>query len=220
MRKGLENIKMVIFDFDGTLADTQQGILETMRVTLDKMCLPPAPDEAMAQLIGLPLEESFHRLTGKEGEELKKIADVYRDNFTNIIHHTVRLFPNVKETIQSLFEKGFVTAIATSRRNYSLNMLMKELGLEPFIKLTAGDEDVKEKKPAPEMVLKLLADINMDATKALVVGDTVYDIEMGQRAGCFTCGVTYGNNSRQQLEEQHANFLVDDFGEILQLLDE
>ena len=79
-------------------------------------------------------------------------------------------------------------------------------------------DDVVEKKPAPEMANKLLELWGVTADKAMVVGDTIYDIEMGQRAGCKTCGVSYGNQTAEQLLTQKPDSVIDKMVDLLTLL--
>ena len=78
-----------------------------------------------------------------------------------------------------------------------------------------GEQDVVNKKPAPDMVLMILEQTQSTPQKTLVIGDTVYDIAMGRGANCLTCGVTYGYNTKEQLMKQGANHIVDYFGDVL-----
>ena len=89
--------------------------------------------------------------------------------------------------------------------------------LNKVIPYVLGAEDVARAKPHPDPVLQTLESFNCKPEDALVVGDTWYDIEMGRRAGVRTCGVTYGNGSREELMRAGADFLVDDFGELMKL---
>ena len=211
-------MKTIILDFDGTLGDTRQCIVSTIQLALTRMGLPEAEEKEIIKLIGLPLIEMFRILTDLEGADLDEITKIYRDNFNDFAFGNVRSFPHVRETIQQLFEKGYTLTIATSRGRQSLAMLMDQLQIHPYITTFMCDQDVTEKKPAPEMVIKILEQTSSQPDETIVVGDTVYDIEMGQRAGCRTCGVTYGNNSREQLQQQGADNIIDDFRELLNII--
>ena len=211
-------MKTIILDFDGTLGDTRQCIVSTIQLALTRMNLPEAKEKDITKLIGLPLIEMFRILTDLEGADLDEITKIYRDNFNDFAFGNVRSFPHVRETIQLLFEKGYTLTIATSRGRQSLAMLMDQLHIHPYITTFMCDQDVTEKKPAPEMVIKILEQTSSQPDETIVVGDTVYDIEMGQRAGCRTCGVTYGNNSREQLQQQGADNIIDDFRELLNII--
>ena len=92
---------------------------------------------------------------------------------------------------------------------------MESLGLSSLISYILGADDVKEGKPNPEPVNKILGIFRFKAEETLVVGDTTFDVQMGKNAGTMTCGVTYGNGSRESLED--ADWLIDDFCELLEL---
>ncbi len=193
--------KLVIFDFDGTLADTSECIVKTAQRTLERLGLPMKSEEEIRQTIGLPLEECFRRLVGEDcrPDLLSKCTDYYREEFFTLQEQTIRLFPGVKDWLQRLKDDGVVIAIATSRSGKSLGMLCEQLGIGDLITMRMSSDLVTEKKPAPEMVERILAELKFCPDETLVIGDTVYDIEMGQRAGCDTCGVTWGNQSEAEL---------------------
>jgi phosphoglycolate phosphatase len=211
-------MKTIILDFDGTIGDTRQCIVSTIQFALNRMNLPEAEEKDIIKLIGLPLIEMFRILTDLEESDLDEITKIYRDNFNDLAFGNVRSFPHVQDTIQKLFENGHILSIATSRGRQSLGMLMNQLKIDQYITTFMCDQDVTEKKPAPEMVLKIQKQTSTQSDETIVVGDTIYDIEMGQRAGCRTCGVTYGNNSREELQQQGADYIIDDFAELLNII--
>lgn len=211
-------IKTIILDFDGTVGDTQRCIVSTIQLSLNRMGLPEAKEDEVIRLIGLPLVDMFHTLTDLDEPRLDEITKIYRDNFSDLAFGGIRPFPHVLETIRQLYDRGYLVTIASSRGRQSLQMLMEQLHIDKYIYTYKGDQDVVEKKPAPEMVLTILNQTSTAPEDAIVVGDAVYDIEMGQRAGCKTCGVTYGNNTREQLQAQGADFLIDDFADLLKIV--
>ena len=91
------------------------------------------------------------------------------------------------------------------------------MGIADYISYILGADDVKEAKPKPEPVLKTLAAMHYDASETLVVGDMAVDIQMGANAGAKTCGVTWGNGTREELEEAGATFIIDRMEEILKI---
>jgi len=210
-------MKTIIFDFDGTIGDTQRHIVECMKLTLNYAGLPIPEESKIVQLIGLPLDETFRRLTDLDAAHVDELTDIYRKHFNDTMKD-VQPFPHVVETMKRLRENGFIIAVASSRGHHSLQTLLDRFGILQYVSLIMGNEDVVEKKPAPEMVLKILDLTDAKPSEALVVGDAVYDIEMGQRAGCLTCGVSYGNNSREQLRQQGADYIIDDFADILEVI--
>ena len=212
MRKGL-----IIFDFDGTLGDTRRNIVKTMQMTIAELHLPDRSEEECAATIGLPLAGCFRTLFPDIQDELiPRCADTYRRFFNeNLKTIQPEAFPGVVETLSVLHQKGFALTIASSRSRNSLKELTRNMGIADFISYLLGADDVKEAKPKPEPVLKTLTDMHYDADETLVVGDMAVDILMGAHAGAKTCGVTWGNGSREELEKAGANYIIDKMEDIL-----
>ena len=212
-------MKLIILDFDGTLADTRGLIVKTMQQTLEALGLESRTDDQCAAMIGLPLKQAFTHLLPMTDEMGERCVENYRRIFNeNNALYVIPTFPNVMETLHQLHEQGYTLTIASSRSNRSLMEFVNDMHLNEIIPYVLGAEDVTRAKPHPEPVLKTLEDYGCKAEDALVVGDTWYDIEMGRRAGVRTCGVTYGNGSREELIGAGADFLVDDFGELMKLV--
>ena len=212
-------MKLIIFDFDGTLADTRQLIVESMQQTIQALELTPCTDEQGASMIGLPLKQAFTDLIPMSDEMGNRCVDTYRRIFSvNNAAYVIPTFPHVIETLQQLSAKGYTLTIASSRSRQSLLDFVHTMHLEEIFSYILGADDVVHAKPHPEPVLRTLEAFGCSPEEALVVGDMKYDIEMGRRAGTQTCGVTYGNGSPQELKEAGADYLLDDFKEILTLL--
>ena len=212
-------MKLIILDFDGTLADTRNLIVITMQQTIQELGLEPRTDEQCAAMIGLPLKEAFTTLIPMTDEMGTRCAETYRRIFNeNNAVYTVPAFPNVLETLQRLSEKGYVLTIASSRSHRSLVEFIENMNLQGVLAYVLGADDVTQAKPHPEPVLRTLEKFACPADEAFVVGDTAYDIEMGRRAGVRTCGVTYGNGTREELTRAGADYVMDDFGELLDIV--
>ena len=210
------NIKLIIFDFDGTLGDTRRNIVTTMQMAIKEMQLPSRTEAECASTIGLPLAGCFRILFPDIQEELiPRCAETYRRIFNeNLRKITPEAFPGVVKTLASLKKQGFVLTIASSRSRNSLTELTRDMGIADYISYLIGADDVKEAKPKPEPVLKTLAAMHFDASETLVVGDMAVDILMGANAGAKTCGVTWGNSSREELMEAGADFIIDQMDEL------
>ena len=216
MSKGL-----IIFDFDGTLGDTRRNIVTTMQMTIAELHLPNRSEEECATTIGLPLAGCFRTLFPDMQEELiPRCAETYRRLFNeNLKTIQPEAFPGVVETLSILHQKGFTLTIASSRSRNSLTELTRNMGIADYISYLLGADDVKEAKPKPEPVLKTLADMYFDAGETLVVGDMTVDILMGVNAGAKTCGVTWGNGTKDELKNAGATFIIDRMDEILEIVE-
>ena len=211
-------MKLIILDFDGTLADTRGLIVKTMQQTLDELGLESRTDDQCAAMIGLPLKQAFIHLLPMTDEMGEQCVETYRRLFNeNNALYVIPTFPHVMKTLHQLHEQGYTLTIASSRSNRSLREFVNDMDLNEVIPYVLGAEDVAHAKPPPDPVLPTLESFNCKPEDALVVGETSYDIEMGRRAGVRTCGVTYGNGSREELMRAGADFLVDDFGEVMKL---
>ena len=225
-------MKYIIFDFDGTIGDSQSLIVKTLQDTMRARKLEVKSDEACAKTIGLRLDEAFVSLFGMSAEEGMECAATYREIFLdNKQTMIVKPFPHVIETLRELHHRGFVLGMASSRNHCSLDGYVKQMQLEDiFSSIVAGD-DVEHVKPAPDMVFKALremkgmknpvtsaeaGDVEDMLDEVLVVGDMTFDVDMAHNAGCKACAVTYGNGTREQLAS--AEFIIDDFAELLGLV--
>lgn len=217
-------IKTYILDFDGTLGDTTNIIVKTMMQTIGKLNLPKRTREQCSAMIGLPLKQTFTDLypdfdhcivDDKLGD---KCADVYRRIFdVNNTPEAVPLFPGVYDTLKELHHRGAMLTIASSRASATLNGYVKRLNLEDYIRYVVAADDVTNAKPHAEPVLKTIADNGLRADECIVVGDTRFDIIMAHNAGVKAIGVTYGNGKREELIASNAEYIIDDFRELLDL---
>ena len=213
----MKEIKLIILDFDGTLGDTADLIIRTMQATIKELGLPSRTDKECGDMIGLRLIEIPHVLFPECGD----ISELYASTYRRLFHEfntdgAVTLYPNVMETLMEMKRRGKTLTIASSRSHASLAEYIENLGLSDIISYILGADDVKEGKPNPEAIFKTLERFDFDTDEATMIGDTVFDINMGINAGVKTCGVTYGNGSRESLSD--ADWVIDDFGSLLELI--
>lgn len=213
----MSETKIIILDFDGTLADTASVIVQTTQATIRELGLPSRTDAECAAMIGLRLIEIPPVLFPGCKVDGELYAETYRRLFKTFnTDGAVTLYPNVMATLHELKRRGYTLTIASSRSRASLEDYVRSLGLEDIITYLLGAADVTEGKPAPEAVLKTLAHFGFKPEEAIVVGDMVFDVHMGKNAGARACGVSYGNGSRESLAD--ADWIIDDFGQLLDLI--
>lgn len=213
----MHNTRIIILDFDGTLGDTAAVIVKTMQATIKELGLPSRTDKECAAMIGLRLIEIPPALFPGCGVD----GDLYAATYRRLFHEfntegAVELYPHVMETLVELKQRGYILTIASSRSHTSLAEYVENLKLSNIISYIIGAEDVINAKPDPEPVNRTLEKFGFKPEEAVVVGDTVFDIDMGRNAGTRTCGVTYGNGSRESLSD--ADWLIDDFKSLSELL--
>lgn len=210
------NTKAIIFDFDGTLADTAPVILTTMRATFETLGKAVPTEADMRATIGLPLWQALRDLASLAPAEIEPTVALYRRLFPSD-GGAVSLFPGVAATLRRLHEAGLTLAVCTSREESSLRAILRANGVEQYFSQFVTNTDGLAPKPAPDMVTELLRRVRLTPAEAIVVGDTTYDILMGAAAGCPTVAVTYGNHPLSRLLTSRPTYVINRFEEITQL---
>ena len=210
--------RAIFFDFDGTIADTVNGILATMTVTFKELNIALPPAEEMRATIGMLLGDALQKLGNLDNEKRDLAVKTYQRLFSEVELPNTRIFQGVEPTLKKLHSDGIKMAIVTSRGIGSLRLILSKNNiLDYFDELVTRDNGFKP-KPAPDMVNYLLKKMNLDPQEVLVVGDTTFDIDMGNAAGCKTCAVTYGNHTVEKLKASNCDFIVNKFAEILNVV--
>lgn len=213
-------IKLVIFDFDGTLADTKENIILTFQMTMKELGVEIKSRQECAATIGLTLEDAFKVLyPGMAAEKYILLRDTYRRIFKENRKILVPgLFPEVMETLEELRRRGYLMSIASSRLSPSLHSFLEDMKIAHLFEYAVGGDNVEHPKPAPDAVLQILRHYNLSAEEAFVVGDMPFDINMATNAGVKSCGVTWGNADAAQLKESGANYVIDKMSQLLEIL--
>lgn len=213
-------IKLVIFDFDGTLADTKENIILTFQMTMKELGVEIKSRQECAATIGLTLEDAFKVLyPGMAAEKYILLRDTYRRIFKENRKILVPgLFPEVMETLEELRRRGYLMSIASSRQSPSLQSFLEDMKIAHLFEYAVGGDNVEHPKPAPDAVLQILRHYNLSAEEAFVVGDMPFDINMATNAGVKSCGVTWGNADAAQLKESGANYIIDKMSQLLEIL--
>ena len=214
------DIKLVIFDFDGTLADTKENIILTFQMTMKELGVEIKSRQECAATIGLTLEDAFKVLyPGMAAEKYILLRDTYRRIFKENRKILVPgLFPEVMETLEKLRRRGYLMSIASSRQSPSLQSFLEDMKIAHLFEYAVGGDNVEHPKPAPDAVLQILRHYNLSAEEAFVVGDMPFDINMATNAGVKSCGVTWGNADAAQLKESGANYVIDKMSQLLEIL--
>lgn len=214
------DIKLIIFDFDGTLADTKENIILTFQMTMKELGVEIKSRQECAATIGLTLEDAFKVLyPGMAAEKYILLRDTYRRIFKENRKILVPgLFPEVMETLEELRRRGYLMSIASSRLSPSLQSFLEDMKIAHLFEYAVGGDKVEHPKPAPDAVLQILRHYNLSAEEAFVVGDMPFDINMATNAGVKSCGVTWGNADAAQLKESGANYVIDKMSQLLEIL--
>lgn len=209
----------LVFDLDGTLADTPAGIAATLAAVLEEMGYAPPTYDAVRPMIGLPLEDAFQSFLPADCRGLVPgCITRYREIYAATAVPASRLFPGVEETLRRCRAAGLKMGIATTKISPVAEAVLANCGILTLFDAVFGSDRTILPKPHPELALKLLAELGSDPAQAMVVGDTSYDILMGKGAGAQTCAVTYGVHPRQRLEAAGPDHIIDRFGDLASII--
>jgi len=214
-----ESTRLLIFDWDGTLMDSQARIVACLRAAIRETGLPARDEAALRNIIGLGLREALMSLY-PEADQADWDARVhhYRRHFLELDDTPSRLFEGAKSLIRRLHGQGHFLAIATGKGRQGLDRVLAETGLAPYFHATrCADESFS--KPHPAMLLEILDMTGMAPDQALMIGDTEYDLQMARNAGVPSLGVTYGVHDRQRLQACQPLDCVDSVAEVGQWLE-
>ena len=209
-------LKLVIFDCDGTLVDSQHMILAAMTKAYGTHGLELPPRETLLSIVGLSLPEAFEKLgEGRVGFPVASMCDAYRASFHAMraaqMDHLEPLYPGAAEAVTDLARRDdVVLGIATGKSQRGVRMVLAHHGLlDHFITIKTADD--APSKPNPGMVLDAMREAGVEPADTVMVGDTLYDIAMARAAGAAAIGVTWGYHPREALARAGAHAVIDSF---------
>lgn len=210
---------LLVFDWDGTLMDSEAKIVRCMQAAAHDAGLADPGVPAIRHIIGLGLKEALHELFPQAGDtQTARLIESYRVHFLERDDTAMPLFPGVREGLAQLAAQGYLLAVATGKARNGLNRVLEETGLhELFVSSRCADEALS--KPHPLMLEQILEETGTVPARALMVGDTVYDMQMARHAKVAGLAVSYGVHARAALLAEGARDCLDSFPDVCVWLD-
>lgn len=212
--------RLVVFDVDGTLVDSQHLIVAAMAEAFGVVGHPLPPRESVLGVVGLSLHEAMKALAPHLPEsETRRLAEHYRETFvaqraTGGAASHAPLYPGALDALTRLgAEPSTLLGVATGKARRGLDHLFECFPIGHFF-VTRQTADGHPSKPHPSMLLAALAETGAEAGRAAMVGDTEFDIAMGRAAGMATVGVAWGYHPRERLAAAGADIIIDDFADL------
>lgn len=197
----MSDTQLIVFDWDGTLMDSEGEILSCMRAAIRDLELEPRTDDELRNIIGLGLQEALRTLYPQgSNSELQQLTARYRHHFLESPRRRSELFPGVQEMIVELHEAGHFLAVATGKGRQGLNKVLRQTELEQYFHTTRCADECHS-KPNPQMLHEIMDYLGVEADNALMIGDTEYDLQMATNAGVDSLAVSYGVHDTQRLIE-------------------
>ena len=192
----------ILFDFDYTLADSSDAVVECVRVAFEKMKLTAVPADVVRRTIGLCLPETFRVLSGQDGiDQVEEFRSHFRARSNEIMVDWTRFLPDVPETIGELARRGLRLGIVSTKYRFRIRETLGRDGLLDLFEVIVGGDDVSKYKPDPDGLLIAARQLSLNVEQLVYVGDSLTDAEAARRADMPFVGVTTGCTTRDEFEE-------------------
>ncbi len=211
----MDRVKLIIFDWDGTLADSAAMIVGSMQRAIALLDLPPRDDQQVRELIGLGLDEALQALyPDADVVALRQLLENYRRQWLGAGAAEAALFAGGLSALQALHGDGFHLAIATGKSRRGLDRSLRHhVEVRDLIRASRTADETRS-KPDPLMLTELLAHAGLQAHEALMVGDTEFDVAMAVSIGMPAVGVTCGVHAPERLRQAGALALLDQVADL------
>lgn len=203
----LGKINCLLFDLDGTLADTIELIIFSFQETLRILELPPRSEAQILSEIGRPLHLQARDIDPQRAEE---IFTLYQRLYEQHHDGLVREFPGIRESLAGLVERGYRLGVVTSKRSSSAGPDLEYFRLEPFFEVVITADDTSLHKPRPEPVLEALERLEASPAQATFIGDSPYDLRCAHAARVAAGAVAWGPFARESLQAEQPDYWIPD----------
>ena len=208
----------VLFDFDGTVADTGEGMFNSIQYAVNSLGFEPLSEETLRTFVGPPVYDSFKRVLGADDETVRLAVEKYREGYAEKGIYEFRLYDGILELFSELKANGIKVALASAKPQRFIIKLVSYIGIEDVVEYISSPADDKADPSKVLLINNAVLAMNVEKEKALMVGDRYFDINGANGAGVDSVGVTFGYGSEEELKNAGATFIatcVDDIKNII-----
>jgi phosphoglycolate phosphatase len=210
-------VDLIVFDLDGTLADTLPDLTAAANFACRRLGLPEQPEAAIRTMIGGGERRLIERLVGPDHQDqVEACLELYLEHYTRHNGDLSRLYPGVAETLERLAERQL--AVLSNKLQRLTQQTLEVIGLAKFFSAIRGGGSYLPLKPAPDPLIALISDQGVEPNRTVMVGDKPADIQTGRKAGAFTAAVTYGYGDLETLTALSPDFLLPQFSRLPDIL--
>ena len=212
-------MKAMIFDFDGTLADSGEcGLLATQKA-FEEYGLPIPSKKEVDYYMGIPIEQSFHKMTNRtlKDDQFAELLQLFRKLYQTYEEQTITAFPHIAEVLSTFRKQGLLLFVVSSKKTDVLYRNLQKLKLDRFFTDWVGSDQVEHYKPHPDGIFKIVERYSLKVTECVMVGDAIFDVQMGKAAGCETVAVNWGSHSKEQLLNEGPSFFAHEVRDLFHL---
>ena len=215
LKKMMTKFNTLIFDFDYTLADSSEAVIECVNYALRSMGLPPQSEYEIKKTIGKSLPDTFASFCGHDcARTAAEFRKYFREKADEVMTKKTRIFEYVPEVIRLLHESHYRLAIVSTKFHYRIDSILERENIAEFFDIIVGGEDVSLNKPHPEGLLKALELLHAEKKKTLYIGDSVVDAQTGESAGVAFLAVLSGVTGKEPFAAYSHVGIISDLREI------
>lgn len=213
--------KAILFDLDGTLTESGEGITKSVQYALEKLGKPEPDLESLKVFVGPPLLEQFMKYADLDEETARQAVTFYRERYSVTGIFENRPYPGVEEMLAGLKKKGYILAVSSSKPEYFVKKILDHFELTEYFTEIVGSEMNGGRTGKSEVIEETLCRLHMENKRdqVLMVGDREHDILGARKSGLSCLAVSYGYGSREELEAAKPVQIVDSALEILDFFD-
>lgn len=208
----------VFFDFDGTIADTGEGIFSSVRYAIKESGFDPVSEESIRTFIGPPIFDSFKRELDMNDEQCAFAVQKYREEYSRNGIFRFKLYPGIEELIRELKSNGIKVAIASSKPENFVKKIVEYLKFDELIDFISAPNSDKANAGKTILVKNAVAYFGIEKNKAIMIGDRYFDIDGANGAGVESIGVTFGYGSEEELKNAGATYITSNTAEIRKII--
>lgn len=195
--------KAILFDLDGTLTESGEGITKSVQYALEKLGKPEEDLEALKVFVGPPLMEQFMKYADLDEETARRAVEIYRERYSTIGIFENRPYPGVAHMLEELKKKGYLLAVASSKPEYFVKRILAHFDLEKYFDEAVGSEMSGSRTNKTEVIEETLRRLHLEnhREQVLMVGDKEHDVLGARKAGLECLAVSYGYGTMEELTE-------------------
>lgn len=214
------NIKYdgVLLDFDGTIADTGEGIFSSVRYAIEAMGFDPLPEETIHTFIGPPIFSSFRRELNLSDEDSAKAVEKYRERYVEDGIYKLKVYDGLEKLMNDMKKSGIKLAIASSKPENFIVKILEFLKSDNLFDYISAPENDKAPESKTALVERAVNHLGIDKNRAVMIGDRYFDIDGANGAGIDSIGVTFGFGSKEELQNAGATFIAENVDDIRKII--
>lgn len=214
----MKKIRLLIFDWDGTLMDSVAKIANCFAAAAKDLNLDGLTHQAICDVVGLGLKEAFCQLYPESKEQtISQLVDRYRQHYQKLDNTQMGFYPGVDKGVKQLSDMGYDLAVATGKARRGLQLAFQSCNFASLF-VTTRCADETNSKPHPQMLFEILNETQTAPAEALMIGDSTHDLQMASNAGVPSLAVSYGVQKELKLQLHSPLACLDSFHEVLHWL--